>query len=110
MRAEQGLGFALTYLSFCCRLFDLVAEDNAIVDTIYYLSRALNSEVIDLATFMKVKKKGKCLSLGALFMALIFSIAHESSQQRAIYEACFASKDPRVCRIYSVKYYSALIE
>ncbi|CAM0137856.1 unnamed protein product [Umbelopsis sp. WA50703] len=35
------------------QLFDLVAEDNAIVDTIYYLSRALNTEVIDLATFMK---------------------------------------------------------
>ncbi|KAH8548993.1 UEV domain-containing protein [Umbelopsis sp. PMI_123] len=38
------------------QLFDLVAEDNAIVDTIYYLSRALNSEVIDLATFMKLTR------------------------------------------------------
>lgn len=55
--AEQRLGFELKYLSCCCRLFDLVAEDNAIVDTIYYLSRALNSEVIDLATFMKVRKE-----------------------------------------------------
>ncbi|GAB5588959.1 Suppressor protein stp22 of temperature-sensitive alpha-factor receptor and arginine permease [Umbelopsis nana] len=38
------------------QLFDLVAEDNAIVDTIYYLSRALNTEVIDLATFMKLTR------------------------------------------------------
>ncbi|KAG2172955.1 hypothetical protein INT44_004696 [Umbelopsis vinacea] len=38
------------------QLFDLVAEDNAVVDTIYYLSRALNSEVIDLATFMKLTR------------------------------------------------------
>ena len=39
------------------RLFDLVADDNAIVDTIYYLGKALNSERIDLVTFMKVYKK-----------------------------------------------------
>lgn len=35
-------------------MFDLVADDNAIVDTIYYLGKALNSERIDLVTFMKV--------------------------------------------------------
>ncbi|KAL0076313.1 Vps23 core domain-containing protein [Phycomyces blakesleeanus] len=35
------------------QMFDLVADDNAVVDTIYYLSKALNSECIDLATFMK---------------------------------------------------------
>lgn len=40
--------------SFLFRLFDLVADDNAIVDTIYYLGKALNSERIDLVTFMKV--------------------------------------------------------
>jgi hypothetical protein len=31
-----------------------VADDNAISDTVYFLARALNSERIDLATFMKV--------------------------------------------------------
>ncbi|KAI9263185.1 UEV domain-containing protein [Phascolomyces articulosus] len=35
------------------QLFDLVADDNAIVDTIYYLGKALNTERIDLVTFMK---------------------------------------------------------
>ncbi|KAG0176488.1 hypothetical protein DFQ29_006059 [Apophysomyces sp. BC1021] len=35
------------------QMFELVADDNAIVDTIYYLGEALNSERIDLATFMK---------------------------------------------------------
>ncbi|KAF7732495.1 hypothetical protein EC973_003241 [Apophysomyces ossiformis] len=35
------------------QMFELVADDNAIVDTIYYLAEALSSERIDLATFMK---------------------------------------------------------
>ncbi|RUS14556.1 UEV domain-containing protein [Endogone sp. FLAS-F59071] len=35
------------------QLFDLVAEDNTIEDTIYYLGKALNSERMDLSTFMK---------------------------------------------------------
>ncbi|KAJ8657386.1 hypothetical protein O0I10_006941 [Lichtheimia ornata] len=38
------------------QLFDLVADDNAIVDTIYYLGKALNSERIDLVTFMKLTR------------------------------------------------------
>ena len=36
------------------RLIDLVAEDNAIEDTIYHLARALDAERIDLNTFLKV--------------------------------------------------------
>ncbi|RCH81464.1 hypothetical protein CU098_007615, partial [Rhizopus stolonifer] len=36
------------------QLFELVADDNAISDTVYFLAKALNSERIDLATFMKV--------------------------------------------------------
>ncbi|KAI8076831.1 Vps23 core domain-containing protein [Halteromyces radiatus] len=39
------------------QLFDLVADDNAIVDTIYYLGKALNTERIDLSTFMKCTRK-----------------------------------------------------
>lgn len=35
------------------QLFELVADDNAIADTVYFLAKALNSERIDLATFMK---------------------------------------------------------
>lgn len=36
------------------RLIDLVAEDNAIEDTIYHLARALDAERIDLTAFLKV--------------------------------------------------------
>lgn len=35
------------------RLISLVAEDNAIEDTIYHLHRALNSGRIDLERFLK---------------------------------------------------------
>jgi ESCRT-I complex subunit TSG101 len=38
-------------------MFELVADDNAISDTVYFLAKALNSERIDLATFMKVNLK-----------------------------------------------------
>jgi hypothetical protein len=36
------------------RLIDLVAEDNAIEDTIYHLHRGLNAGRIDLDRFIKV--------------------------------------------------------
>ncbi|ORX61754.1 hypothetical protein DM01DRAFT_1332339 [Hesseltinella vesiculosa] len=39
------------------QLFELVADDNAIVDSIYYLGKALNTERIDLTTFMKCTRK-----------------------------------------------------
>lgn len=35
------------------QLIELVAEDNAIEDTLYHLGRALNSEVLDLDRFLK---------------------------------------------------------
>jgi hypothetical protein len=37
------------------RLIDLVAEDNAIEDTIYHICRALDAERIDLDRFLKVR-------------------------------------------------------
>jgi hypothetical protein len=37
------------------RLIDLVAEDNAIEDTIYHLHRALNAGRIDLDRFLRVR-------------------------------------------------------
>ena len=37
------------------RLIDLVAEDNAIEDTIYHLHRALNADRIDLDRFLRVR-------------------------------------------------------
>lgn len=36
------------------RLIDLVAADNAIEDTIYHMTRALDTERIDLDRYMKV--------------------------------------------------------
>ena len=41
----------------CDRLIDLVAEDNAIEDTIYHMTRALDSERVDLDRFLKVSLK-----------------------------------------------------
>jgi hypothetical protein len=37
------------------RLIDLVAEDNAIEDTIYHLHRALNADRIDIDRFLRVR-------------------------------------------------------
>ncbi len=39
----------------CNRLINLVAEDNAIEDTIYHLHRALNAGRIDLERFLRVR-------------------------------------------------------
>lgn len=41
-------------LTLSDRLFELVAEDNAIEDTIYHLHRALNAGRIDLEKFLRV--------------------------------------------------------
>lgn len=38
------------------RLINLVAEDNAIEDTIYHLHRALNTGRIDLERFLRVSR------------------------------------------------------
>lgn len=43
-------------LPFLARLINLVAEDNAIEDTMYHLHRALNSGRIDLERFLRVSK------------------------------------------------------
>ena len=37
------------------RLINLVAEDNAIEDTIYHLHRALNTGRVDLERFLRVR-------------------------------------------------------
>ena len=46
--------FLINFLLFVYRLFDLVAEDNAVEDATYFLGKALNSERIDLNSYMKV--------------------------------------------------------
>ena len=47
------------------RLIDLVAEDNAIEDTIYHMTRALDNERVDLDRFLKVRR-GRAVSACAL--------------------------------------------
>lgn len=66
----------------------MVAEDNAISDTVYFLSKALNSERIDLATFMKVSG---CRFLGVdlTYLDVVYSYAIK----RTIHETCFDQKD-----------------
>ncbi len=39
------------------RMFELVAEDAAIEDTLYYLNRALESGVLDTDSFLKVNER-----------------------------------------------------
>lgn len=43
-------------LCLCCfaRILNLFAEENAVEDTIYYLSESLRKEAIDLELFLKV--------------------------------------------------------
>lgn len=53
------------------RLINLVAEDNAIEDTIYHLHRALNTGRIDLERFLRVRV---ILSIGHMFL-ISYSVA-----------------------------------
>ena len=39
---------------FFCRILNLFAEENAVEDTIYYLSESLRKEGLDLEVFLKV--------------------------------------------------------
>lgn len=53
-RGEVGVDEVVCSVSIVHnQLVDLVAEDNAIEDTIYHLARALDSERIDLNVFLK---------------------------------------------------------
>lgn len=44
----------LVYIEHLNRLINLIADDNAIEDTIYHLHRALNVGRIDLDRFLRV--------------------------------------------------------
>ena len=44
-----------------CRLFELVAEEIAIEDTIYYLDQVLSQDKLELNAYMKVAFKLRCL-------------------------------------------------
>jgi ESCRT-I complex subunit TSG101 len=70
------------------RLIDLVAEDNAIEDTIYHLTRALDSERIDLDKFLKVSLRDSFTRSIAspLTAQSIRSLGREQYLKRALIE------------------------
>lgn len=52
---DMGRSVLIFPFLYLARLIDLVAEDNAIEDTIYHLHRALNAGRIDLDRFLRVR-------------------------------------------------------
>jgi ESCRT-I complex subunit TSG101 len=81
----------------CHRLVDLVAEDNAIEDTIYHLHRALNAGRIDLDRFLRVSPtfSATCLTKRAVAdsltcvsntMQMTRVLAEEQFMKRALIE------------------------
>ena len=74
------------------RLIDLVAEDNAIEDTIYHMTRALDAERVDLDRFLKVRSVADTsfiLTDGRL--QSIRSLAREQYMKRALIERILQS-------------------
>lgn len=63
------------------RLIDLVAEDNAIEDTIYHITRALDAERIDLDRFLKVSDLWVYLT--SVHPVIGTRAVHETSAHRA---------------------------
>lgn len=54
------------------RLINLVAEDNAIEDTIYHLHRALNTGRIDLDRFLRVG--ASCIPLPVIVIYVLIGL------------------------------------
>jgi ESCRT-I complex subunit TSG101 len=54
-----------------CRLIDLIAEDNAIEDTMYHLHRALNAGRIDLERFLRVNLIASTITLALWFQTVL---------------------------------------
>lgn len=66
------------------RLIDLVAEDNAIEDTIYHMTRALDNERVDLDRFLKVRRVGRFLPVCC---CLVLISGDPISRSGTVYEA-----------------------
>jgi hypothetical protein len=62
------------------RLIDLVAEDNAIEDTIYHMTRALDNERIDLDRYMKV------CPVDPSFTGMLIILGNSKSGKRTVHE------------------------
>ena len=77
----------LIYLTYSCgmyRLINLVAEDNAIEDTIYHLHRALNAGKLDLDKFLKVHSPARVCTVLPDYCRCA---DHQTVGRRAIHEA-----------------------
>lgn len=58
--AHRSLADALfTFFFVASRLFELVAEEIAIEDTIYYLDQALSQDKVELNAYMKVRSSSR---------------------------------------------------
>ena len=72
------------------RLINLVAEDNAIEDTIYHLHRALNAGKLDLDKFLKVQPpvhpRSVSFSLTVVVVQTTRQLAEEQFMKRALIE------------------------
>ena len=82
--------FFVSKLTCTTRLINLIADDNAIEDTIYHLHRALNAGRIDLERFLRVsmaKIKKNCRIMIRLFLTQSTRVlAEEQFMKRALIE------------------------
>ena len=60
-------------LFLCClaRILNLFAEENAVEDTIYYLSESLRKEAIDLELFLKVTHQHMIIILNRNYFVML---------------------------------------
>ena len=76
-------------LPSCGRLLELVAEDNAIEDTVYHLGRAFNSDTQtqeELERFLKVRFTSlSCFAFAYEYIDWISTTEDADSCQRAVY-------------------------
>lgn len=68
------------------RLVNLVAEDNAIEDTIYHLHRALNTGRVDLERFLRVSSHPPSSGSNSVYGKCRISPDNPRARRRTIYE------------------------
>jgi ESCRT-I complex subunit TSG101 len=81
--------FFFRVVEHSCRLINLVAEDNAIEDTIFHLSKALNSGRIDLERFLRVRHSSYFFNIKNIEICAVLPTA----RRRAIYETRLDRED-----------------
>jgi hypothetical protein len=78
------------------RLINLVAEDNAIEDTIYHLHRALNTGRVDLERFLRVSQSRGVIHSYAVWVLPSFFVSPDDprASRGTIHEEGLDRKDP----------------